>query len=115
MVKIRLKRMGAKHRPMYRIVVADSQAPRGGAYLEVIGNFNPLTDPETVNIDEAKALEWLEKGAQPTETAFRLLAKMGVMEKFKENHPARKFKQAVQKTTQKKKKKGSKSATEVKT
>jgi small subunit ribosomal protein S16 len=114
MVKIRLKRMGAKHRPMYRIVVADSQAPRGGAYLEVIGNFNPLTDPETVNIDEAKALEWLEKGAQPTETAYRLLAKMGVMEKFKESHPTRKFKQAVQKTTQKKKKKKSKSTTEVK-
>jgi small subunit ribosomal protein S16 len=113
MVKIRLKRMGAKHRPMYRIVVADSQAPRGGAYLEVIGNFNPLNDPETINIDEAKALEWLEKGAQPTETAYRLLAKMGVMEKFKESHPTRKFKQAVQKTTQKKKKK-SKSTTEVK-
>ena len=114
MVKIRLKRMGAKHRPMYRIVVADSQAPRGGAYLEVIGNFNPLNDPETINIDEGKALAWLEKGAQPTETAYRLLAKMGVMDKFKEEHPARKFKQAVLKTTQRKKKKKSKSTTEVK-
>ena len=113
MVKIRLKRMGAKHRPMYRIVVADSQAPRGGAYIEVIGNFNPLNDPETIVIDEAKALVWLEMGAQPTETAYRLLAKMGVMDKFKENFPERKFKQAVQKTTQKKKKK-SKSTTEVK-
>ena len=115
MVKIRLKRMGAKHRPMYRIVVADSQAPRGGAYIEVIGNFNPLNDPETINIDEGKALAWLEKGAQPTETAYRLLAKLGVMDKFKEKFPERKFKQAVLKTTQKKKKKSSKSATEVKT
>ena len=113
MVKIRLKRMGAKHKPMYRIVVADSQAPRGGAYIEVLGNFNPLTDPETIVIDEAKALVWLEKGAQPTETAYRLLAKMGVMDKFKENFPERKFKQAVLKTTQRKKKK-SKSGTEVK-
>lgn len=113
MVKIRLKRIGAKHRPMYRIVVADSQAPRGGAYIEVLGNYNPLTDPETVNIDEGKALAWLEKGAQPTETAYRLLAKAGVMDKFKTDHPTRKFKQAVQKTTQRKKKK-SKSATEVK-
>ena len=113
MVKIRLKRMGAKHRPMYRIVVADSQAPRGGAYIEAIGNFNPLNDPETINIDEGKALAWLEKGAQPTETVYRLLAKLGVMDKFKENHPTRKFRQAVLKTTQKKKKK-SKSGTEVK-
>jgi small subunit ribosomal protein S16 len=114
MVKIRLRRTGAKHRPTYRIVVADSRAPREGAFIEVIGTYNPLTDPETVVIDDAKALVWLEKGAQPTETTYRLLAKAGVMEKFNVSHPSRKFKQAVQKTTQRKKKKA-KSATEVKT
>ena len=113
MVKIRLRRTGARHKPMYRIVVTDSKSPREGAFIEVIGNYNPLTDPETVNVVEEKALEWLEKGAQPTETVYRLLAKTGVMGKFAAAHPARKFKQAVQKTTQKLKKK-SKSATEVK-
>ncbi len=113
MVKIRLRRTGARHKPMYRIVVTESKSPREGAFIEVIGNYNPLTDPETVNIDEGKALAWLEKGAQPTETAFRLLTKVGVMSKFTAAHPTRKFKQAVQKTTQKMKKK-SKSTTEVK-
>lgn len=114
MVKIRLRRVGAKHRPMYRVVVADSQAPREGAYIEVLGSYNPLEDPETIVVDEGKALGWLEKGAQPTETAYRLLNKVGIMEKFKAAHPTRKFRQAVKKTTQRKKKK-SKSATEVKT
>jgi len=98
---------------MYRIVVTDSKSPREGAFIEVIGNYNPLNDPETVNVDVDKALAWLEKGAQPTETAFRLLTKTGVMAKFTAAHPTRKFKQAVQKTTQKMKKK-SKSTTEVK-
>jgi small subunit ribosomal protein S16 len=114
MVKIRLRRIGAKHKPIYRIVVTDSRAPREGAFIEIIGTYNPLTDPETVTLEVEKALSWLEKGAQPTDTAYRLLAKAGVMEKFKEAHPARKFKQAVQKTTQRTKKK-SKSTTEVKT
>ena len=114
MVKIRLRRIGAKHKPMYRIVVTDRRSPREGAFIEVIGNFNPLDDPETINVESDKALSWLEKGAQPTETVYRLLAKAGVMDKFKEAHPARKFKQAVQKTTQRKKKKV-KSTTEVKT
>jgi small subunit ribosomal protein S16 len=105
MVKIRLRRVGAKHKPIYRIVVADSQAPREGAFIEVVGTYNPLTDPETVTIEEAAALKWLEKGAQPTETVYRLLAKAGVMDKFKSENPTRKFRQAVQKTTQRKKKK----------
>jgi small subunit ribosomal protein S16 len=113
MVKIRLRRIGARHKPMYRIVIADSRSPRGGAFIEVIGNYNPLNDPETINVDEEKALTWLEKGAQPTETTYRLLSKAGVMEKFKSAHPSRKFRQAVRKTTQKQKKK-SKSSTEVK-
>jgi len=114
MVKIRLRRIGAKHKPIYRIVVTDSRSPREGAFIEVIGNFNPLDDPETINVETEKALSWLEKGAQPTDTVYRLLAKAGVMDKFKEAHPTRKFKQAVQKTTQRKKKKA-KSTTEVKT
>jgi small subunit ribosomal protein S16 len=105
MVKIRLRRIGAKHKPLYRIVVTDSESPREGAFIEVIGTYNPLTDPESVTLEEAKALKWLEQGAQPTETAYRLLAKTGVMDKFKAEHPKRKFRQAVQKTTQKQKKK----------
>lgn len=113
MVKIRLRRVGAKHKPIYRIVVTDSQSPREGAFIEIIGNYNPMDDPETISVETEKALSWLEKGAQPTETAYRLLAKVGVMDKFKEAHPKRKFKQAVQKTTQRKKKK-TKSTAEVK-
>ena len=83
MVKIRLRRVGAKKRPNYRVVVADVRAPRDGAFIEIIGHFNPLTDPETVVIDEEKALHWLRHGAQPTATTARLLSKMGIMEKFK--------------------------------
>ena len=83
MVKIRLRRVGAKKKPSYRLVVADSRAPRDGAFIGIIGHYNPLTDPETIVIDEEKALTWLRQGAQPTETAARLLSKVGIMEKFK--------------------------------
>ncbi len=83
MVKIRLRRVGAKKKPSYRLVVADSRAPRDGAFIAIIGHFNPLTDPETITIDEEKALTWLRQGAQPTATAARLLSKLGIMEKFK--------------------------------
>ncbi len=83
MVKIRLRRTGSKKKPSYRLVVADSRAPRDGAFIEILGHYNPLTDPETVVIDEEKALNWLRQGAQPTATAARLLSKVGVMEKFK--------------------------------
>jgi small subunit ribosomal protein S16 len=83
MLKIRLRRMGAKKKPSYRLVVADSRAPRDGAFVSIIGHFNPLTDPETVVVNEEEALDWLKKGAQPTETAARLLAKVGVMDRFK--------------------------------
>lgn len=68
---------------MYRLVVADIRAPRDGAFIEVIGHYNPLTDPETVVIEEDKALQWLRQGAKPTQTASRLLSKMGIMDKFK--------------------------------
>jgi small subunit ribosomal protein S16 len=83
MVKIRLRRAGAKKKPSYRVVVADSRAPRDGAFINIIGHYNPLTDPETIVIDEEKALTWLRQGAQPTATAARLLSKVGIMEKFK--------------------------------
>ncbi len=83
MVKIRLRRVGTKNRPGYRLVVADSRAPRDGAFINIIGHYNPLTDPETVVIDEEKALHWLRQGAQPTATAARLLSKAGIIEKFK--------------------------------
>jgi small subunit ribosomal protein S16 len=85
MVKIRLRRVGTKNRPMYRVVAANIRSPRDGAFLEVIGHYNPLTDPETFVIDEEKALKWLGQGAQPTETVARLLTKSGVMGKFKPN------------------------------
>ena len=75
--------MGAKNRPSYRLVAADSRSPRDGAFIAVIGHYDPLTDPETVVIDEEKALNWLRKGAQPTATAARLLSKAGIMEKYK--------------------------------
>ena len=80
MVKIRLRRVGTKKKPSYRVVVADSRAPRDGAFIAVIGYYNPLTDPETIVIDEEKALSWLKQGAQPTDTAARLLAKVGIIE-----------------------------------
>ncbi|MBU2608420.1 MAG: 30S ribosomal protein S16 [Chloroflexi bacterium] len=83
MVKIRLRRMGSKKKPSYRLVVADSRAARDGAFISTIGHYNPLTDPETVVIDEEKALHWLSQGAQPTATATRLLTKFGILDKFK--------------------------------
>jgi len=81
-VKIRLRRTGAKKKPSYRVVVADSKAPRDGAFIETIGYYNPLTEPITIVIDEEKALKWLGVGAQPTETVTRLLTKLSIMEKF---------------------------------
>jgi len=83
LVKIRLRRIGAKKKPSYRLVVADARAPRDGAFIAIIGHYNPLTDPETVVIDEEKALSWLRQGAQPTVTAARLLAKAGIIEEPK--------------------------------
>jgi len=80
MVKIRLRRVGSKKRPSYRLVVADARAPRDGVFIAIIGHYNPLTDPETVVIAEDKARHWLEQGAQPTDTAARLLAKAGIIE-----------------------------------
>ncbi len=83
-VKIRLRRMGAKKRPFYRIVVADSRSPRDGRFIEEIGHFNPISEPVDIKINDEKAVEWLKKGAQPTDTIRDLFKKHGVMEKFEE-------------------------------
>lgn len=80
MVKIRLKRIGAKKKPFYRIVVADSRSPRDGKFIEQIGTYNPLTDPSEVKVDAEKAKKWLSTGAQPTETVKKLLKIAGVTE-----------------------------------
>ncbi|ABN52004.1 MAG TPA: 30S ribosomal protein S16 [Hungateiclostridium thermocellum] len=78
-VKIRLKRMGAKKRPFYRVVVADSRYPRDGRFIEEIGTYNPLTEPSEIKIDTEKAQKWLKNGAQPTDTVRALLKKVGVI------------------------------------
>ena len=79
MVKIRLRRMGAKKNPYYRIVVADSRSPRDGRCIEEIGTYDPLTNPATVTVDGEKAQEWIKKGAQPTDTVNALLKKANVL------------------------------------
>ncbi len=83
-VKIRLKRMGAKKRPYYRIVASDSRSPRDGRFIELIGTYNPLVTPCVVQIDEEKALKWLSEGAQPSDTVRDLFSKQGIMTKFHE-------------------------------
>ncbi len=80
-VRIRLARHGAKKRPFYRIVAADSQSPRDGRFLEVLGTYNPLTDPATISLKEDRVIEWLSNGAQPSDTVRSLLRKAGVLAK----------------------------------
>lgn len=84
MVKIRLNRMGRRHQPFYRIVVVDQKKKRSGKYIESLGYYNPLNDNDKYKLDNDKALEWLLKGAQPTETARSILSKFGVMKKLDE-------------------------------
>ncbi|MGH7278001.1 MAG: 30S ribosomal protein S16 [Candidatus Rokuibacteriota bacterium] len=74
-VSIRLRRVGSTRRPAYRVVVADSRSPRDGRFIEIIGHYNPLTEPPTVKIDRAKAREWIAKGAQASNTVKRLMAR----------------------------------------
>ncbi len=83
-VKIRLKRMGAKKNPFYRIVVADIRSPRNGKFIEEIGYYNPLTEPKIVKVDAAKANQWIKNGAKPTDTVNRLFKENGVYEDTKE-------------------------------
>lgn len=90
MVKIRLRRSGAKHRPFYRVVVAKSTAGRNGSFIEVIGTYNPVAQPKHLNIKEDRALYWLLEGAQPTETTAVLFSRLGILEKFFEQRPSAK-------------------------
>lgn len=83
-VRIRLKRMGSKKRPFYRIVVADSRSPRDGRFIETVGTYNPLTEPEQVTLKEEAIMNWLSNGAQPSDTVRNILSKQGVMKKFHE-------------------------------
>lgn len=81
-VKIRLKRMGAKKKPFYRVVVADSRSPRDGKFIDQIGHYNPMTEPADIKIDEEKAIKWLGNGAQPTDTVKDLFKLQGIYEKM---------------------------------
>ena len=81
-VKMRLKRMGAKKAPFYRVVVADSRSPRDGKFIELIGTYNPLVTPAEIKFNEELALEWLNNGAIPTDTVKNILSKAGIMAKY---------------------------------
>lgn len=81
MLRIRLSRVGKKKQPAYRIIVADSRSPRDGSFLKIIGHYNPLTEPTTLVVKEDEAVRWLEKGAKPSDTAAKLLTRIGVMER----------------------------------
>ena len=84
MLRIRLRRVGAKKQPSYRVVVADQRAARDGSFVDHLGHYNPRTDPPAIVIDEEKALKWLRVGAQPTEAVAQMLQRMGTMDKVKE-------------------------------
>ena len=89
-VKLRLKRMGAKRRPFYRVVAADSRVARDGKDIELVGTYNPNVDPAEIKIDEEKALKWLNNGAIPTDTVRDLLSKQGIMKKYHESKMTKK-------------------------
>lgn len=83
MVRIRLRRGGLKHQPTYRIVAADKEAPRDGRFLEILGFYNPRTDPPTLDIKEDRIFDWITRGAQPSVSVVKLLNSVGAMERFK--------------------------------
>lgn len=85
--RIRLRRMGAKKRPFYRVVVADQRAPRDGRFIEAIGKYHPLNDPSLIEIDEERALHWLRVGAQPSSQVRNLMSKMGIWDRFVAERP----------------------------
>lgn len=89
-VKMRLKRMGAKKRPFYRIVVADSRFPRDGRFIEEIGYYNPIENPTVVKVDKELALKWLNNGATPTDTVRDILSKEGILKEFHESKMSKK-------------------------
>lgn len=84
-VKLRLKRMGSKQKPFYRIVAADARSPRDGRFIETVGTYNPIKGEDQITIDEEKALTWLKNGAQPTDTVKSILSHAGVMAKYAES------------------------------
>ncbi len=84
-VKLRLKRMGAKQKPFYRIVAADARSPRDGRFIETVGTYNPVANPAEIKIDKEIALKWLNNGAQPTDTVATLLKKEGIMKEYKDS------------------------------
>ncbi len=84
-VKLRLKRMGAKKRPFYRIVAADSRSPRDGKFIEIVGTYNPIMEPSEIKINSEVALKWLNQGAIPTDTVRDLLSKQGIMKAYHES------------------------------
>ncbi len=84
-VKLRLKRMGSKQKPFYRIVAADSRSPRDGRFIETVGTYNPIVKENNVTVDEEKVAKWISNGAQPTDTVKSLLTKNGVWSKIKNN------------------------------
>ena len=92
-VKLRLKRMGGKQKPFYRIVAADSRSPRDGKFIELVGTYNPIKGQEVVTVDEEKALKWLNNGAEPTETVRNIFSSQGIMKKYAESK-AKKSKKA---------------------
>lgn len=89
MVKLRLKRMGAKKAPFYRIVAADSRSPRDGRDIEVIGTYNPTKESAIITVDEEKAIKWLNNGAIPTDTVRTILSKQGIIKKFQDAKKAK--------------------------
>ncbi len=92
MVKIRLRRLGAKGRPFYRVVIAESSAGRNGTFVETIGIYDPVSQPKKIEVNEERALYWLLQGAEPTETTAYILNKTGILPKFLEQRPSQKKK-----------------------
>ena len=82
MVRIRLRRVGLKRQPSYRLIVADKESPRDGKYLEIVGIYNPRTDPFTFDVQEDRIFDWMKKGAQPTDSVAKLFKSVGLMERF---------------------------------
>jgi len=119
--RIRLRRMGAKKRPFYRVVVADQRAPRDGRFIEIIGKYHPLSDPSLIEIDQERALHWLRVGAQPSNQVRNLMSKIGIWEAFVAERPSaaltstkpeRQVKEKVSKKAQAKAAKGEESPAE---
>lgn len=88
-VKLRLKRMGSKRKPFYRIVAADSHAPRDGRFIETIGTYNPTTEPASISLNEELAIKWIKQGAQPSDTVRNILSKEGILKRLHEEKNAK--------------------------